>query len=486
MAQILNEKTPEAIEIIKNWRELAKTTMVEFSAAIRTEMDKESPEIPMGLWQSGGDLFDGFCTEEVCKALAGEKHTPFVRFFGADYGGIKSNHIPCMLNNALYCKEHMENFLLYLESDTYLHTRFFNTGCQMMAQMAMGFSYGFDGAIFHTMQQFDNPNEDDAFGKAYKRECKRFEEIHTKIKECHMKGVCIHYDPFWYTVDGAFSDSPWIECISRFGIPYTTNDSSVQFWDETMAHNSSDAQIKKVLSGGLFLNGAAAKCLCERGYGEYLGVSVGEDVSKNDKLVFDLAAREVICDSYKDEIKGKNMFPAWMLSIGGNEIALDLKPTNEETQILSEIRSYKNNLVTNGMTCFENKLGGKVVVMGMTLKNNHSQTLFNYRRKQMIQKLIKWCSDEFCYVEKAPDVAIIENVSKTQSDFRELLTLINLCTDKLDEIRIHVPASLQDVSKVYLLDYEGKWNEAEYILNNDTLTLLYKLEHCEAMYVLIK
>jgi hypothetical protein len=42
------------------------------------------------------------------------------------------------------------------------------------------------------------------------------------------------------------------------------------------------------------------------------------------------------------------------------------------------------------MTRFENELSGRVVVMGMTVKGNLSQSLFNYRRKRLFEEMLLW------------------------------------------------------------------------------------------------
>ena len=481
-------KNPKEVEIIKKWRELAKMTMVDFSAVIRRELDKESPEIAMGSMQSGGHFKDGNCAEEVSRALAGTNHIPYSRFVGADYTGIKSRNIPKMLYRPLHYKQHIDNFLYYFEADTFPRTRFYTTGCQMISLMAAAFSCGFDGAIFHINQSLDNPNEDPAYGKAFRRESKKMEEAYIKSKECTLKGVGIKYDPFWNNFDEpkGHQVSLWIDCVGRFGIPYTTRDSSVVFWDETLAKHSDDKQIIEALSKTIFLDGDAAKCLCERGYTEYLGVSVGDDVSQKDKLLWDLAACEVICEPFKGELEGKNMVPAWWYSPSGNGIALDLKTINEKTQAVTEIYSYQKKFITNGMTYFENNLGGKVIVMGMTLNNNRSASLFNYRRKYLIQELIKHCCDDFCFVEKAPDVMVIENVSNNKECFSEMLTIINLCEDKLEEVALHIPAVLADFSKIHILDGDGKWNKFEFTRNENSVLLPYELHYCEPMYLLIK
>jgi len=492
LVKVLGERTPEAIEVIKKWRELAKDSQAEFAAKIRRELDKESPEIPMGYMQAGYVDRDGECTEAISRALAGPNHTPFSRIYGADYGGIQSRYIPLMLFHLLYSKEHIgENFKFLLEADTFPHIRFFSAAKHMMATMSAAFSYGFDGATFQTQQLLDGANEEDAYGLAFKKNRKRFEEISGKAKLCTLKGVGLKNDALYNTLDPNITReaSLWVHPIARFGVPYTTLDSDVLFWDVRQTKNLSDEEIKTALSKTLFIDSEAAKALCDRGYGEYIGVSVGEDIAtsgKVDSLVWDLAAREIIRDEFKGNLRGRNMPCAWMLAPLGNGKLLELSVTDEKCEVVTDYYTGAKEHICPSMTRFENSLGGKVVVMGLTLNRNHSQALFNYRRKYLIQNLIKWANDDYVLVPDVPEVFVIENESKDKKDFKEMLTLINLCEDTLDSVPLHLPLRLKGFKNVYILNENGKWKKAKFKRTDDGVLVKHPLEFCNAMCLIIK
>ncbi|MBR5134617.1 MAG: insulinase family protein, partial [Clostridia bacterium] len=102
------------------------------------------------------------------------------------------------------------------------------------------------------------------------------------------------YDTFYNTIEDGKPLPYFTESISRFGIPFSASKSSVAVWDARQAKYYPDEVVLDYLSRGLILDGDAAKALCERGFGKYLGVSVGEDVlSEDPMLVYDLGAREV-------------------------------------------------------------------------------------------------------------------------------------------------------------------------------------------------
>ena len=487
LVKTLAQRTPEALEVIRKWRELSKDSQVEFAAAMRKALDERSPEIPMGYLQASLADTDGDCTYEIAKAMAGDRHVPFSRLHGATYGGIISREIPQLLFHVLYSKQHItQEFRHYMEADTFPHTRFFSAGCQMLSAMAVSFSYGLDGALFIVRQLLDGGNEETAYSKGFAKERKRFEALHQAVRGCELKGVNVHYHPFYSTLDTDPWWSWWTQPVGRFGMPYVTTEAPVSFWDDRVARYADDEEIKAALSKVLVLDGASAKVLCERGFGQYLGVDVGDDV-KQGMLQWDLATREVIADDYVGNLPGRNMTAPWMLAPKGNGRMPKLTVTDPSCRVITELYNGEKELITPAMTKYQNALGGTVIVMGLTVEGNGSQALFNYRRKHLLQTLITECCDEYCLVKDAPDVMIVENAAKDAAcDFRELLTIVNLCADPLDELALHLPPQLRDVKDVLLMDANGEWQDVPYRRTDDGIVVCTEVAYCQPLYLKIK
>ena len=483
----ISQHTDESYELLRKWSELKRDTLVWFAEAIRKELDKESPEIPIGNNQSGYTETDGDVTEAISKAMAGPRHTPFSRLHGTFYCGVNSREIPERLFHALYDRQHIKgDFKFYHESDTYPHTRFFTAGKHMKAMMATAYSYAFDGSLFQTQQLLDDPNEERSYGTMFAKERLRFNMVRQIAKNCEIKGVELPWDRFWNNFAPSFATGNplWIKCISRFGIPYTSLKSNVAFWDARQTRYYDDEAILDGLSKNLFLDGDAAKTLCERGFGKYIGVSIGREVNENKNIRYDLAAREVICDKFADDGKGRNMPSAHMYAPSGNGKWFEMSITDEKCEVISEAYTCRKELITPTMTRFENELGGKVVVMNLTLNGNGSHALLNYRRQRLIQKLITWCSDEYVYVKENPDVSIIVNEPKNDdADFIGMLTLINLSEDDLCSSELHLPPKWQKANKFLCLNREGEWKEVEFNKTSDGIELLTEFKYCEPVYV---
>ena len=477
----------ESLALQKRYRELMCDSLVELSRAVRRELDKESPEIPVGVMQSGGSDLDGDSVESVARALAGDRHIPFSRLFGAYYGGGDLKGIPKKAYHSIYSKEHIgDNFKFFVEADSFPHTRFFASAKQMKVFMAIGFSSGFDGATFQTQQLLDDPNEESAYGRMFKNERARFSALAEKAARCNRTGVSLPYDPFYNTVDGGMKDNDPHICrvLDLFGIPYTTKRARVAFLDERLAKYLSDECIKDYLSGGLFLDGGAARELCARGFGKYIGVSVGENISKG-YTGYDLGAREVINPPFDRFSRGKNMPIAHMYAPKGNGKLLELTLTDSGTEVISEAYTFDKKLITAAMTRFENSLGGRIVVMGMTVKGNMSQSLFNYRRKRLFEELLVWCGADVPMVRGEPNVHLIFNRAKTGEDFTYLLTAINLGEDTLESLSLYLPEDMRGRTVLYL-SADGEWKEIDCFITDDVININLAAEAGEPICLLFK
>lgn len=489
LVEIFSKETDDAFAIERAWRQLRRDTLVNFSEAIRKEVDKESPEVPMGLNQPGGADVDGDCTESIIQALAGDKHMPFTRLCGTFYCGGETKAIPDIMYHSLYSKQHMKiKFNAYHESDTFPHTRFYSSAAQMRAMMATAYSSGFMGSIFHTQQHLDDPNEETAYGKMFMEEQAKFTEAYRISSMCERTGAEICYDPFWNTADMSKSMRRplWTRCVSLFGIPYTSLSSPVAFWDERQAKYADDATVREYLSKGLFLDGDAAKRLVLRGYGKYIGVELGEDIAEG-KLKFDLGAREHITEKFMEYSRGKTMQTAHIYAVGRNGKLLKMTVTDPKCEIVTNAYTFQGNLITPAMTRFENELGGRVVVMGMTLENNQSQSLYNYRRQHLFHALLEWCGDVCVYAKNAPNISVITNEAKDKeaSGFRGMITLINLGDDAVENVKLHLPPIFKDAKQFLGMNKEGKWEKLSYAETQDGIMLNQKLEYCRPVYILM-
>lgn len=480
--------TPEAIDLLREWRDLSKLALVTLSETVRRAVDSVDPSIPIGAMEAGSSDEDGNCAYAVAKALAGDKHTPFSRLYGSIYNGVPSEAIPSHIFHPVYSKQHItEDFKYFFESDCFPHTRFFTSGKDMQAMIASVYSVGYDGSTLQTQQCLDYANEDMAFGYAFAKERPRHEEIHRIAKQCELKGVEITFDPFYNTLERKNKLPQWTQTVSLFGIPFTTLRSNVAFWDSRPAKFFPHEKVLEYLSGVLFLDGDAAKALCDRGYGEYLGVEMGEDVAVV-PFKHDACAREIICDGFAPDSVGRNMAIPHLFSSGHCGKLLEMKVTDEKAEVLTEAYTFKREFVCPAMTRFKNKLGGTVIVMGMTIEKNYSQSLLNYRRQKLFHQLIAEACDEFVLVKENPRIFTFMNepIEEIKDEFIGVLTLINLSSDDTDSLTLHLPEKWKKFSEILSMDEKGEWIPVSYEKTADGVKVAQGAKYLSPVYLMFK
>jgi hypothetical protein len=479
LCEIIKGDDADSLKVRRAFADVKRESLVYLAKVIKSAFDRLCPDIPLGLEQSGASDADGNMTEEVTLALAGENHTPFVRLHGTFYCGFETKLMPGALFYSLYKTEHLnESIIRYHETDSYPHMRYYTSGTEIVALASAAYSYGMVGSVFFAQQFLDEPWEEEAYVKHFVRERKRLKALCT-LPTPSPFGVEITYDPFYGSVGGS---PAFPKFIGRLGIPFTTKRASVAFWDGVQAKYRADAEVLDYLSRGLILDGDAARILTERGFGKHLGVSVGEPLTKkNPRLWIDLGAMEVITDGFALEGLGREMYPAHAYCPKGGKEWLEVTVTDEKTEIVSEARDFRGNLLSPAMTYFENELGGKVCVISQSLNGNSSQSVYNYRRAALLQNIIAKMSDEYPFVGGAPDIYMIAALRGRDT----VLTLINLCTDEAEDVKIYLPASLR-LGEILTVNSEGEFLPLDAQRVTDGIILAEALRYCKPYYIVIK
>ncbi len=477
----------EEIEVVRKWREFNKEVMLEVSRVLRARVDEVSPEVHIFPFQSGGTDYEGFSTEEHAKILAGKGHRPTSRVYGTYYSyDFDEKRLPDMMAHALYTRQHFDkDFKFIHETDPYPFSSYFLSGNAMRMLMGTAYSYGFEGSVLFTPFATHHKDED-IYNQTFADERDRMEVLSETARQCEIKGVEINYDPFYNSLKyaGCDKDPLWTKPLGWFGIPYTMKKASVAFWDEIQAQYADDATVREYLSKGLFLDGEAAKILYDRGYGEFLGVEVGDVVTLG-VGDFDQCSVEVVRKEFVENCVGNYMPNTRMWNLMGNGVLYGLKPVDPACEIITEFQTFRHEVKAVAMTRYENSLGGKVVIMGTTLRGNQSQCLYNRQRQDLLQLLIKWCNDEYAFVKRASKVFCIMNESE-EEEFTGMLTLINLSSDEYMDMCLHLPDKWRKCSAFKRLNIQGQWEEFNYSRTEDGICIHEEIRLGHPMYILAK
>ena len=174
--------------------------------------------------------------------------------------------------------------------------------------------------------------------------------------------------------------------------------------------------------------------------------------------------------------------------MGRNGKLLKMTVKNPEAEVVSEEYTYKKDFVSPAMIRFKNKLDGKIVIMGETLENNNSQSLFNYRRKRLFEQMLLWCCDDFAFIREEPNLFTVVNEPQDTDKNSPLgiITITNLSADTVSGVLIHIPKRWLSAKKYFLLDINGEWKEKNVKIQSQELKLDIDFEYCEPVYIMIK
>ncbi|MBQ1223818.1 MAG: hypothetical protein IIX84_05990, partial [Oscillospiraceae bacterium] len=124
----------------------------------------------------------------------------------------------------------------------------------------------------------------------------------------------------------------------------------------------SDEELKEILSGTVILDTKAFELVEKRGFGALCGVKSGAR--------YDNAIIEEHTGSFFNGALAGFRRNAWVRFSGVDPNVCVLEPTDEKTEVLSELENLMCHKLGACMTYFENNLGGKVVVCTYLFPNS--------------------------------------------------------------------------------------------------------------------
>ena len=452
LKEIWSRNSSESIALRLKYSHFCADTLVDFAGAISHAAAAADPQTRLGLCQDGSWPRDGNGTVRIARALAG-KNRPFVRLYGSSYCVDTPTEFPEMEFMARYCLEHFpEEIECLMEIDTYPHTTWFSSVGRAKTLSRQSLFSGGDDFLYYALQYLNDPLEEKAYLDYWKKAEKQLNVLKEEASGFTPSGVRIHFNPDAPAAcpcDGRRNfhvRTPWSEVLGRMGIPYTTGKAAC-----TMLSGREnvlllkDEEIRSMLSGGLILDGGAARTLLERGYGQWLGVKLSEHTFVPPSLERILSTDQ--------ELYNFILAPAGS-EVGSNVLNLEPLPGAE---VLSVYESNPRQITGNGMIRFANALGGRIVVIPLVFPTL-SSNIFCYRKQQMLRELINWCSGKELYaaVTEVSNVWLSTGIDSHEKQL--LLSIVNLSPDIRKSMKLVVAQQFAGAD-AEILTLSGKWKK---------------------------
>ena len=387
------------------------------AAAAERAIHAVSPETRVGLCAPGGLPLED--TDALAHLLAGPKHRPYVRYYGASYG----NDWPIALADRLFgaqkARETLSSDAEYVyESDPCPHSRFYASAARIGALVSWTAAMGYDGVYHWGLGFVDDALETTPdYLDLHRRDYPRW----TAIRKIAKEGTSV----------GVSCDSPaWMRVMNRMGVPCVTRPEKVRLFSGGDAFAGlSDEQVRAVLSQGAFLDGAAAEALTRRGYADLIGVRA----TKREKVDFSGERTE----------DGKR----WFECTFHQNYGLDGCPVSRFASAGAETLAYffagsPTNRVQPSVTYFENRLGGRVAALAVNLEGKcFTPNVFSFAKRDLIVSTLKRLGANGLMPARVIDRANVAlHANEDSAHSRLFLHLVNLSCDPFDSAVFEVAA----------------------------------------------
>ena len=403
LVKALRVPGPEGQKLRMAWHRLQVSDLVATAKEVAAAVEAVSPSTRIGLCAPGG--FPERETAEIARALAG-KHRPVVRWYGSFYGYDYPVLTSGRLFSAQWSRENLPSDIEYMyEADPCPRTRFYASAARMEALISTTLASGFCLPLFQALLTREDaletaPDYLDMHG----RRLDRFLAIKEEAAKGRLIGVQAWFDSDM-RVGGMGGDAKrpldpeaWFRTVNRFGMPVTMADAPVKlFAGHHTFRTMDDLAITNLLSGAVFLDGAAAEALTERGFASLIGVKAtmrnkidfsGEHlVAEGEPVTFPCAFHQNYgldgCAVSRLELCG-----GLGISRPTNaEVVGRVVPNAPQTEIVTEFSGKGKR--QPAITYFENELGGRVAVMAVNLAGCKSSNVFNFRKRDLLAKIFR-------------------------------------------------------------------------------------------------
>ena len=432
------------------WHRLQTGDLLQLAKAASEAIAAASPETRVGLCAPG--KFPERETAAIACALAG-RHRPVIRWWGSVYGYDFPVETSGLLFSAQWSRENLPRGIECLyEADPCPHSRFYASAVRMEALITTTLAFGYSAPLFQALSgRADALATSPDYVDMHRRCRDRFAAVKVEAAKGRLVGVQAFFDSDMRVGGmGGNAKRPldvaaWYRSLNRLGIPVTTAEAPVKLFAGHHAFRTLDgAAVTNLLSGGAFLDGAAAEALTERGFAALIGVKA----TRRDKIDF-TGERQVEWAG-----TGVSFRCSFHQNYGLDGCAVSrLEPAGAEnvTEFFSAVKRQP------AITYFENAVGGKVAVMAVNLADCKSPNFFSYAKRELLVKAFRRLGGDRAvpvYNTDRANVMLVVN----DDDARLFMEAVNLSCDPVESFAFEVVPPYAG-GKVEILD-GASWRDA--------------------------
>ena len=450
LVKALRTEGDEGRKVRMAWHRLQTGDLLQLAKTASEAIAAASPETRVGLCAPG--KFPERETAAIACALAG-RHRPVIRWWGSVYGYDFPVETSGLLFSAQWSRENLPRGIECLyEADPCPHSRFYASAARMEALITTTLAFGYSAPLFQALSgRADALATSPDYVDMHKRCRDRFAAVKAEAAKGRLVGVQAFFDSDMRVGGmGGNAKKPldvaaWHRSLNRLGIPVTTAEAPVRLFAGHHAFRTLDgAGITNLLSGGAFLDGAAAEALTERGFASLIGVKA----TWRDKIDF-TGERQVEWAG-----AGVSFRCSFHQNYGLDGCAVSrLEPAGavNVTEFFSAAKRQP------AITYFENAVGGKVAVMAVNLADCKSPNFFSYAKRELLVKMFRRLGGDRAVPVYNTDRANVMLVANDDGA-RLFMEAVNLSCDPVESFEFEVAPPYAG-GKVEILD-GASWRDA--------------------------
>ncbi len=456
----------------KLWLDMQGELMIDTVSYLAKTVHAVSPETSMGLMSSGPGThcLEGRRWHDFAAALADGQplysRPPMGNYNEWDLRGFYYSHNS--IKATRYCLP--DDVIEQTEVENVPFTKFSKSVAFSFLEMAISFAYGSHGVTMNLFDHCGTPMEEDAEVGAMLGAKKPF--LEALARKAQQKGSyrgvqLLHHNRSSYVKQlakdadyGNLGEDGYsmMEALETLGIPTTYEDSNVKAVVGQTIRAYSDAEVRKILSGGVLLDGVAARILVERGFGKEIGVKEAPPLIPMDTMGA-WAAEEFFNKKFGG---APQKFMSTRLPDLGGEPPITLLKLLPKATILSQLVDPDTQRGPIAMFAYENALGGRVVVHAWDIGKVIGRAFYNPMRQEQYQNVIRWLGrNQVDILVPGTAGGVFPLAFRKDCDNNEtLLGLFNLSLDAWPFVEFDLTDSRKP-AKLELLTPAGKWTTSK-------------------------
>lgn len=461
--------------VAREYDKLLQDSLVNLARKIRQAIDETDPSIQCDFCTCIDDIRHA---PAIVDELAAKGTTGTIRINNARYLNDSLRSIPySLLKTAIQIAGIPQKYRILAEPDTFPHNQYSTSATTMHTLLTYSILEGCRGGKLWITR---NKTWEPASGKKYRKVLSKYAGFYKTLATLDIKwtGVVslLPSTPifnFPVPAQGSYPKMIWAtEVFAKMGIPFYFSKfpTGVVCLTGREIQMLPDETLRELFRGKLLLDGTAAIELSKRGFSAKMGVNA----------------------------QSWELLPASLERLNDNKCFIissatkpaELRPINNRVKILSKLY-HKHSKISNesqelspGTTLYENKDGGKVVIVAIpvtTYKNiSVSFDMLNETRKSQLLKILGMLGRIPFYYLGTEEIILKCGKNKDGN----ILMMINIGLD--DVSPINLGHDCVTINTVEMLCPDGSWKALKFKQKNKQLVIMHELRPQQPVMLKIK